>query len=166
MFAVQNSVNVLFKMTAISHAMVLGVVEFIDFFRINFCILSVLLLLMVSRISKKNFFFRWEKVPKSGWSLCSNFAKKMYGDLLENQYRHNFVSSSLILTFKLPNPTKLGSRNWFLMSKVWSHRSFMNESSAKLPWMLQFRATLPNSHSWTNNGILLLTSKINSSTPT
>ena len=71
-----------------------------------------------------------------------------------------------ILTFKTPKSTNLGLRNWFLMSKVRSHRWFMNESSAKLPWMLPFSATLPNSHSKTNNAILLLISKINSSTPT
>ena len=35
----------------------LGVVKFVDFFRINFCIISVLQLLMVSRISKKKYFF-------------------------------------------------------------------------------------------------------------
>ena len=50
---------------------------------------------------------------------------KMYGDLLEFefalQYCHNFVSSRPILTFKLPNPTKLRSRNSFLVSKVRSH---------------------------------------------
>ena len=50
---------------------------------------------------------------------------KMYGDLLEFEfalkYCHNFVSSRPILTFKLPNPTKLRSRNSFLVSKVRSH---------------------------------------------
>ena len=36
---------------------ILGVSEFVDFFRIDFALKPVLLLLMVSRISQKNIFF-------------------------------------------------------------------------------------------------------------
>ena len=58
-------------------------------------------------------------------------SQKMYGDLLENQKSPNFHSSCPILTFKPPNPTKLRSRNWFLVSKVRFHRWFMNYSLSK-----------------------------------
>ena len=60
---------------------------------------------MVSRISKKNFFFRWEKVPKAGWSVCSNFARKCTAICLKI---NNFVSSSPILTFKLSTKSHVG----------------------------------------------------------
>ena len=76
-------------------------------------------------------------VPNSQLPGYPGPVPKMYGDLLEFefgfalQYCHNFVSSRPILTFKLPNPTKLRSRNSFLVSKVRSHCWFMNESSAK-----------------------------------
>ena len=51
---------------SISSTYVLGVVKFVDFFRINFCIISVLQLLMVSRISQKNNFFWVGKGAESG----------------------------------------------------------------------------------------------------
>ena len=68
----------------------------------------------------------------------------MYGDLLENQFCHNFDSSSPILTFKIPNSINFGSRNWFLVSKVRSHCWFLNEMSAKSHFCIYTHSTALN----------------------